>query len=304
MLRFVVILLVGIVAWSTSCLAVKYDTDITESEWVVNVSIFECRLVHGIEFYGDAVFYQRAGESQRFVIDSDTPRLKSGQASLKSHAPVWVKHAAGKDMGYVQVRQGNTPIRLDTRLSQRVLTELHQGMEVVFTRRPWYGAEKSVEVAISAVNFRAAYDRYLGCLSGLLPVNFEQIERTSIYFGSSKEALNPSEVEKLDNIGLYFKADGEISQFYVDGHTDSLGSRVENFELARERAEMVTKFLVARGVPPEMIVTRWHGERYPVASNQTRKGRAQNRRVTIRLVKGSSDEEPEFPDETDQMASR
>ena len=98
-------------------------------------------------------------------------------------------------------------------MSQRVLTELHQGMEVVFTRRPWYGGDNSIEVGISAVNFRAAYDQYLACLSSLLPVNFDQIERTSIYFGSSKEALLPSEMQKIVKIGLYYQADQSINTF-------------------------------------------------------------------------------------------
>ncbi len=278
----------GLVAVPVS--AVKYESRVIDSEWLVNLSIFECQLSHGIPQYGDAVFFQKAGEKQKFLLSADTPRLKSGQALLSSQRPNWKKQGRNKELGYIRVNQGKSPIQLDTQMSQRVLTELHQGMEVIITRRPWYGGDKSIQVGISAVNFRPAYDQYLACLSSLLPVNFEQIERTSIYFGSSREALLPSELQKIDNIGLYFQADNSITTFYVDGHTDSVGPRQENFELSRERAEMVSKFLVARGVPPESIVTRWHGERYPIASNQNRRGRAQNRRVTVRLVKGEEED--------------
>ena len=274
---------------ATRAVAVRYESDLTDSEWLVNMSIFECQLSHGIPQYGNAVFFQKAGDQQKFFLSAHTARLKSGQALLSSKRPQWKKHGANKELGYVRVKQGKTPIFLDTQMTQRVLTELHQGMAVVITRRPWYGGDKSIEVGISAVNFRAAYDQYLACLSSLLPVNFEQIERSSIYFGSSKEALLPTEMAKIDNIGLYYRADNSITTFYVDGHTDSVGARQENFELSRERAEMVTKFLVARGIPAESIVTRWHGERYPVASNQDRRGRAQNRRVTIRLVRGEEE---------------
>jgi len=279
----------GVGLLTSSASAVRYESEVIDSEWLVRLSIFECQLSHGIPQYGNAVFFQKAGEQQKFFLQAHTPRLKSGQALLRSEKPAWKKSGQARELGYIPVNQGNTPILLDTQMSQRVLTELHQGMEVIITRRPWYGGESSIEVGISAVNFRAAYDKYLSCLSSLLPVNFEQIERSSIYFGSSKEALLPSEMAKIDNIGLYYQADKSITAFYVDGHTDSQGARQDNFELSRERAEMVTKFLVARGVPPEIIVTRWHGERYPVASNQTRAGRAQNRRVTIRLVRGADD---------------
>jgi len=295
-------LLLGFGLGLLTCAAngVRYGTEIIDSEWLVNLSIFECQLSHGIPDYGNAVFFQKAGEEQKFFLTSYTPRLKTGQALLRSEKPAWKKQGSAKELGYVEVNQGKAPILLDTQMSQRILTELHQGMFVSFTRRPWYGGDTSIEVGISAVNFRAAYDQYLACLSNLLPVNFEQIERTSIYFGSSKEALLPSEMAKIDNIGLYYDADHSISTFYVDGHTDSQGARQDNFELSRERAEMVTKFLVARGVPPEIIVTRWHGERYPVASNQTRVGRSQNRRVTIRLVRGN-DESPEHLEEQISM---
>lgn len=299
-------LLIGfcLTLFSLGAAGVRYESEVIDSEWRVNLSIFECQLSHGIPQYGHARFYQKAGESQKFVLAAHTPRLKSGQALLRSEKPAWKKRGTAKELGYVAVNQGKTPIYLNTQMSQRVLTELHQGMEVVFTRRPWYGGEQSIEVGISAVNFRAAYDQYLACLASLLPVNFEQIERSSIYFGSSREALLPSELAKIDNIGLYYQADKSVTTFYVDGHTDSVGPRQDNFELSRERAEMVTKFLVARGVPPEIIVTRWHGERYPVASNESRKGRAQNRRVTIRLIRGE-EEGPVFEEgETEQLSMR
>lgn len=270
--------------------AVDFEADIGESIWESNSSIFECRLEHRIPFFGRAVFFQRAGELQRFQMESETPRLQSGQALLESITPMWKSESATRDLGYVDVVRGGRPVRLGAQLSQRLLAELHEGMQVTFTRRPWYGGEESARVIMSSVNFRPGYLDYLECLQHLLPVNFSQIERSAIYFGSSNEALLPTEVAKIDNIGTFFKADPSISAFYVDGHTDSVGARQENFELSRERAEMIMKFLVSRGIPEERIITRWHGERYPVASNQTREGRAQNRRVTIRLVRGGGEE--------------
>ena len=69
----------------------------------------------------------------------------------------------------------------------------------------------------------------------------------------------------------------------VDGHTDSVGTRADNFILAENRAKEVTAYLVAQGLPEDKIVVRWHGERYPAVSNDSINGRAKNRRVTIRL---------------------
>ena len=83
-----------------------------------------------------------------------------------------------------------------------------------------------------------------------------------------------------------------MSVFFIDGHTDSVGGRSDNLELAQRRAEEVTRYFVNQGLDKSKIQTRWHGERYPVESNATRKGRAKNRRVTIRLERG---DEPVVP---------
>ncbi|MEC8483224.1 MAG: OmpA family protein, partial [Pseudomonadota bacterium] len=56
-----------------------------------------------------------------------------------------------------------------------------------------------------------------------------------------------------------------------------------NRELSKTRAEKVTAYLLQKGIPPEKIVSRYHGERYPAADNRTNDGRERNRRVTIRL---------------------
>ncbi|MGI1678481.1 MAG: OmpA family protein [Cellvibrionaceae bacterium] len=292
-------------SYSVSVNASAFESDPTESEWLVNNSVFECRLSHDIPYFGDAVFFQKAGESQAFFVSGYTPRFKSGKAALRSEAPVWKKNGVDKDLGFISVRESKRPIRLDNQMSERILAELRNGMDVFVERRPWYGSEESLRAGIRAVNFRAAYDNYLRCIAGLLPVNFEQIERSAIYFGSGKEALLPSEVRKLDNIGTYYKADRSVKTFYVDGHSDGAGSRSDNLVLSQERAEMVVKFLVARGIPEESIITRWHGERYPVASNQSRKGRSQNRRVTIRLSREAAERPAEkLMTGDDQVASR
>src|SRR5690606_41217362 len=59
--------------------------------------------------------------------------------------------------------------------------------------------------------------------------------------------------------------------------------RLSNRELSRQRVLAVQAYLVERGVDKDMISIRFHGERYPVANNNTREGREKNRRVTLRL---------------------
>jgi outer membrane protein OmpA-like peptidoglycan-associated protein len=75
-------------------------------------------------------------------------------------------------------------------------------------------------------------------------------------------------------------------QTYVDvlGHTDSVGSAAYNQRLSEQRARAVADHLAARGVNPARIGTRGYGFTMPIATNDTEAGRAQNRRVEIKIV--------------------
>ncbi|MGM0584507.1 MAG: OmpA family protein [Pseudomonadota bacterium] len=78
----------------------------------------------------------------------------------------------------------------------------------------------------------------------------------------------------------------EYPSSYIDiiGHTDSTGSDEYNMQLSRRRAEAVAYELIDRGVHSARIETAGRSETQPVATNATREGRAQNRRVEIRIV--------------------
>ena len=260
-----------------------YKTPLSDIQWEVKGSAFNCTLSHNIPYYGDAVFYRRAGEKLHFYLDPKTARLETGKTLLQAKSPEWKRLNYTVDLGSYPVKRGERPVTLNAHRTERVLAELQQGMDVYFTRWPWYGGLDSAKVWLSTVHFRKAYRDYQDCLVGLLPVNYDQIKRTAMEFRAGQDGLTADEKRTLSNIAIYIKADPSVEYFFVDGHTDSRGDRKDNLELSRKRAEEVTQYLVAEGVPAEKITTRWHGERYPVASNQSAKGRKKNRRVTVRL---------------------
>lgn len=272
--------------WGSSSSATVYSNHIESSAWQTKASIFACSMVHSVPFYGDAVFETRAGETSRFYLQGDVRRFRQGSAALIAQTPVWSERPYRVELAAVEIKQMRRAVELPAKDTERMLAELYGGLELVFSREAWYGGENGAQIAISTIGFRDAYQSYLSCLTGLLPANFEQIKRTAVYFGSGRGAeLQPSELRKLDNIVAYVKADPSVREFFIDGHTDAVGSRDENLALSEKRAEEVTRYLVNKGVPQETITSRWHGERYPVASNATAEGREKNRRVTIRLEK-------------------
>ncbi len=70
----------------------------------------------------------------------------------------------------------------------------------------------------------------------------------------------------------------------VEGHTDSRGAASYNQQLSQRRAESVVNYLVSRGISRNRMEPAGRGEESPIASNETRQGRAQNRRVVFVLT--------------------
>ena len=70
----------------------------------------------------------------------------------------------------------------------------------------------------------------------------------------------------------------------VDGHADSTGTPAYNMTLSEKRAEAVKKYFVDQGIDPDRLTTKGFGITKPAASNDTREGRAKNRRVELTPV--------------------
>lgn len=255
-------------------------------EWHARQSVFSCQLTRSVHDRGQATFETRAGEGLRFYFSTDRGFRTDLRAQLQARSPVWLEQADEIALGAVTLSTGAVPVLLSTSLAEQMVAELFQGYDVVFAFDSPGASVEAGEMVISTVGFRPAFRSYQKCLVELLPVNFEQVERTAVYFGPSQyEAIDAAELDKLRHVILYTKADSRIQRIYVDGHTDSSGFRKANLELAQKRAEEVARYLVEQGVSSKLIVSRWHGERYPAATNGNEAGRARNRRVTIRLEK-------------------
>jgi outer membrane protein OmpA-like peptidoglycan-associated protein len=102
----------------------------------------------------------------------------------------------------------------------------------------------------------------------------------SALFGSAEHALLPIAKEKLREVARALLEQGD-STILVEGHTDSRGSAVKNYELSLLRAREVRGYLISQGIPTSSIQASGLGEDRPVSSNDTAEGRASNRRVEI-----------------------
>ncbi len=261
---------------------VLYHAPITQSQWNLSASIFGCKLTHTIPGFGQAVFFREAGEPLKFYLTTQRNPLQAGKAALVIEAPPWRPGQSVDDLGLVPVRDTNQPVTVGPDAAERMLDSLLRGMQPTVTRQGKF-VRGAVRVAVNAVNFSNFYNDYLDCVATLLPVNFRQVERTKVFFDVDSSELTDEAKKQLDKVVLYVKADPTVTQIFVDGHTDASGRRIYNLRLSRERAENVTRYLVSQGLDQDMIVTRYHGDRYPVIPNTTPANKAQNRRATIRL---------------------
>jgi len=104
-----------------------------------------------------------------------------------------------------------------------------------------------------------------------------------VLFDFDKSVIKPDGKSKLDDLSQKIRAIN-LEVVIAIGHADSIGTDAYNQKLSVRRAESVKAYLVSKGVEPNRIYTEGKGEKQPVASNQTKEGRAKNRRVEIEVI--------------------
>lgn len=108
------------------------------------------------------------------------------------------------------------------------------------------------------------------------------INTTADHFDFDSAKLKPAMKEELRNVATKVKASKGKEYLQVIGHTDSIGPEAYNQKLSERRARSAADYLAEQGIDRDRISISGRGESEPVATNKTREGRAQNRRVEIR----------------------
>jgi outer membrane protein OmpA-like peptidoglycan-associated protein len=101
-----------------------------------------------------------------------------------------------------------------------------------------------------------------------------------VNFDFDKATLRPTAAAKIDEAVAYIKQH-DVEKFELKGYADSIGSEAYNLKLSQRRADAVRNAMIKKGVPADRIVAKGYGEADPIASNVTKEGRAQNRRVEM-----------------------
>jgi OOP family OmpA-OmpF porin len=114
--------------------------------------------------------------------------------------------------------------------------------------------------------------------------NYHPVAETSVKFGFDKDNLTPKAKEALDQLAASISSTkGYI--ITLEGGTDSVGPADYNYDLSQRRANSVIQYLASKyQVPAHKIYVIGLGKDKPVETNKTSTGRADNRRVDVRLM--------------------
>ena len=117
---------------------------------------------------------------------------------------------------------------------------------------------------------------------------YAESEKQTVTFAVNQSRLNDQAKSTLDKIAGDLSGQRSGYMLELQGYTDSTGSEQYNIGLSQRRVESVERYLVSKNIPLFRVSVVGLGEENPVADNKTRDGRAQNRRVEIRVLKSAA----------------
>ncbi len=109
------------------------------------------------------------------------------------------------------------------------------------------------------------------------------IKLNNLFFDTGKAIIKPTSYPELNRLAKFLIQNPSI-KIEIAGHTDSKGSAASNIVLSQQRAQSVKNYLVEKRINSQRITTKGYGERKPIADNNTKEGRTENRRVEIRII--------------------
>ena len=104
-----------------------------------------------------------------------------------------------------------------------------------------------------------------------------------MFFESGSAELTPSSHPELRQVAGWLLRNSRV-MLEVGGHTDDVGTAVDNRALSLARAESVRSFLIASGAAPGQLTAVGYGQDQPAMPGQTEEARRQNRRTSLRAI--------------------
>ncbi len=264
---------------------VRYVATPQQSQWqMITNTPLECRMVHPIPNYGDAVFSSHASKKINldFELKMKRPMGKTRDVSLISMPPVWRPGEGANRITNIRFFQQFDGY-VGGQTAWGILSELEKGRYPTFSYQEWQSRDERVEVALSSVLFQSSYNVFSDCIANLLPYSFEDIAFTILHYDRTSVELNKQSQKRLAQIAEYIRHNQDIDLVLVSTYTDAEDTKSASQNLSERRAEVLQEYFKSLGLPEDRIRVQGYGKRRPVDDNASPIGKDRNRRVVISL---------------------
>lgn len=265
--------------------AEQFQAPVTDTRWQVTESPLECSLMQTIPGFGEAGFYQRAGDSLQLLFNTDSQPARQNPVLFQVAAAPWQHSGEQLKLTSIAANAGQQQFKVEGVLARQALNYLQEGRFPLIEYHS-QAHHEAIRVMLSTVKLNDSLPGFQQCLTHLHPDTFSDINKLTVYFGLEQAALDPAAKEALNRLASYAKLDDSIRQIRISSHTDSHGRRSLNRPLSDARANAVRHYLIQEhGIEAELIRIQSNVAQKPAASNKTPEGRARNRRAEITLIR-------------------
>ncbi len=111
----------------------------------------------------------------------------------------------------------------------------------------------------------------------------EEIILNSVNFSHNSYVISDESFSELEILSNYLKKN-LLLKIMIEGHTDNVGDKISNKILSENRAESVYLYLLKSGIHDSRLSFQGYGETRPIDDNNTKEGRAKNRRTSFKII--------------------
>ncbi len=275
--------LLSLTFFSAAVFADVFQTELERTQWHFEGDRFACRISHDISGFGELDLIAAPDASLELQVSSQWLNLENTQIRADVVVPSWHRDQHTEYPSFTLAAQNKQLASVSDDRLIFFLNSVAGGHGIQITLNNEIG--ETFSAVANGIGSKFVSEQFRHCYARLLPKPYSYVRRVDLTFDSGRSGLNQNHEQDLQAVALYVRADPSVEKVLVDAHADGNGHHLANLVLSKARADEVASRLVELGLAADMIEARHHGERMPLVSNATAKGRELNRRVTVKLVK-------------------
>ena len=104
-----------------------------------------------------------------------------------------------------------------------------------------------------------------------------------MFFKKKSIEIKQESTPELNRFVEFLKTNKKIV-VEISGHTDNKGKMEDNLRISKERAQVITDFLIAKGIKTDRLIVTGYGQKRPIGFNSDKEGRKKNNRIEYKII--------------------